>query len=152
MTTGYPNDPQPGRHDQPLPGHDPDPAAPDVEPGHTGDPRPDDGDPGAEGDDDADPALDDLACAPGLVGTLGTRELGDLARRVQEIGRSARNPFGDRLVILAGRLAEFAAEARRRLAADRLPDDAGTPEQQERRREAAGDAAVMTDGGIETFG
>lgn len=132
MSTAYP-DP-----DSPVA---PDPDAP-ATPG-------DDEDQGDEDDDD--PALADLRSVPGLIGTLGTRELGDLARQIAEIGRSARNPFGERIIIVAGRLADLAAEARRRLAEDRLPADAGTPEQQQRRREAAGDAAIMTDG-LETFG
>lgn len=134
MSTAYP-DPQPAQPAQPDP---------DV-------PAPGEDDPDAD-EDDEDPALADLRKVPGLIGTLGTRELGDLARQVAEIGRSARNPLGERIVILAGRLQDLAAEARRRLAGDRLPADAGTPDQQARRREAAGDAATMTDGGLETFG
>lgn len=120
MSTAYP-DP-----DSPVA---PDPDAP-ATPG-------DDEDQGDEDDDD-DPALADLRSVPGLIGTLGTRELGDLARQIAEIGRSARNPFGERIIIMAGRLQDLAAEARRRLAEDRLPDDAGTAEQQQRRRDAGG--------------
>jgi hypothetical protein len=79
-------------------------------------------------------AVDDDEGAP--IGVRDTRELAALAARVAEIGQSARNRFGERLVALADQLADLAADARRRLAGDRLPPDAGTPEQ---RRDAAAD-------------
>lgn len=93
------------------------------------------GDPGADDEDtyQLDPIL---AGAKGTLGVLGSRRLVDLAREIIEIGRSSHSPFGDCIVTAGGRVADLAAEARRRLAQDRLPDDAGTPEQQERRDEA----------------
>jgi hypothetical protein len=99
---------------------------------------------------DADEA-ENLRDVPGVIGSLAVRELGDLAGKLEQLGRSAHNAFGDRIVRLAERLADIAYEARRRLAEDRLPDDAGTAEQQERRREAAGEAAIP-DAGDFTFG
>lgn len=112
-------------------------------------PAPDEttGDEDSDDEDDDDPASGDDQGAP--VGPAGVHELINYAQRVSEIGRAARSRLGDRLVNLADDLRALANEARRRLANDRLPDDAGTPDQQrrvedeQRRRAAAADA---TDG------
>lgn len=86
-----------------------------------------------------DPALEGLREVAGTIGVRDTRAIGDYAAMLADMGRASHSPFGDRLVILAGRLLDFSREARRRLAEDRLPDDAGTAEQQQRRRDAAAD-------------
>lgn len=59
-----------------------------------------------------DPAASD----EGTLGVRDTRDLGDLAARVGEIGAAAHSAFGDRIVALADQLGDLAAEARRRLA------------------------------------
>jgi hypothetical protein len=66
-----------------------------------------------------DPAADD----EGTLGVRDTRDLGDLAARVGEIGAASHSAFGDRIVALADQLGDLAAEARRRLA-----PEAGTPD------------------------
>jgi hypothetical protein len=63
-----------------------------------------------------DPAADD----EGTLGVRDTRDLGDLAARVGEIGAASHSAFGDRIVALADQLGDLAAEARRRLAPDDL--------------------------------
>jgi hypothetical protein len=78
-----------------------------------------------------DPDAGDETGAP--MGTASTFELGQIADRLGIIGRGARNQFGDRVVIIAEQVRDLAHEARRRLVADRLADDAGTPDQQRRR-------------------
>jgi hypothetical protein len=123
MTTAYPDQPA-GPDDQPVPGQEPTPAAPggpEAEPGREAPDQPDTGD-----DDDENPAG-----AP--LGSAGTYELAMIGERLGILGRSARNQFGDRIVIIAEQVRDLAHEARRRLTADRLPDDAGTPEQRDRR-------------------
>jgi hypothetical protein len=67
---------------------------------------------------------DDLDSAPGVLGVLGTRLLGDLAGEAAEIGRSSHTDFGDRIVAVAALLAVLAREAIRRLSEDRLPEGA----------------------------
>ncbi len=98
---------------------------------------------------EGNPGADDLADAPGLIGVRDTRSLGDYAVLLADIGRSSHSPFGDRLVVLAGRLLDFAHEARRRLVDDQLPSGAGSDEQRdriaeehERRRRAAAESAA----------
>lgn len=102
-----------------------------------------DGDPG----DVADVGSTGLARLAGVLGVRDARDLGDFARHVIDIGRGSHSPFGDLIAAYGLRLQRLGHEAVRRLLADRLPDDAGTPSQSERlqaaRREAAGDA---TDG------
>lgn len=85
----------------------------------------------------------------GVVGALGTQGLADCADRLAEIGRSARNRLGDRIVALAERVHDIAEEARARLADDRLPSGAGSSEQRDRiaaehqrRRDAAASSAT----------
>lgn len=125
----------------PQPAGEPDPITAPAPEGTTGDEDSDDE------DDDDDPASGEDEGAP--VGPAGVHELINCAQRVSEIGRAARSRLGDRIVALADDLRALASEARRRLADDRLPDDAGTPDQQrrvedeQRRRAAAADA---TDG------
>jgi hypothetical protein len=121
MTTASPHDPA----DQPDPNG---PVLPDTDT---------DGD--DQGDDDTDDDEEDPARSGAPIGASGTYELAQLAERLGIIGRSAHNEFGDRLVFLAEKVRDLAREARKRLAADRLPDDAGTVEQRQRRREAAAD-------------
>jgi hypothetical protein len=84
-----------------------------------------------------DPDPDAAAPAAGEtgapLGTAPTFELGQIAERLGIIGRGARNEFGDRIVVVAEQVRDLAHEARRRLVADRLPDDAGTDDQRRRR-------------------
>jgi hypothetical protein len=47
--------------------------------------------------------------------------------------RASHSELGDRIVVVAGRVSDLAREARRRLADDVLPPDAGTDAQRERR-------------------
>lgn len=101
------------------------------------------GNPGA--DEDEDEFCED----EGVIGALGTQGLADCAERLGEIGRSAHHAFGDRIVHVAERVQGLAAEARRRLAEDRLPSDAGAEDQRERiaaeherRREAAANSSA----------
>jgi hypothetical protein len=129
----------------PRPASEPDPITAPAPDESTGD---EDDDPDADQDDDADPVSgDDDEGAP--VGPAGVHELINCAQRVSEIGRASRSRLGDRIVGVADDLRALANDARRRLADDRLPDDAGTPDQQRRvedehRRRAA--AADATDG------
>lgn len=83
------------------------------------------GDPGAAAEEDCytDPALEGLRDVPGTIGTLGTAQLGDIAGRLAAIGHESHSAFGDRIVVVAGRVQDIAREARRRLHEDRLPDD-----------------------------
>jgi hypothetical protein len=102
------------------------------------------GDPGAASEDE-----DEFSEDEGVIGALGTQGLTDCAERLHEIGRSAHHAFGDRVVELAAKVRAIAAEARRRLAEDRLPMNAGSDEQRariaaehERRRGAAAESAA----------
>lgn len=83
------------------------------------------GDPGAA-------EADDLCELEGTLGVRDARDLHDHAAVIVAIGRASHSPFGDAVAAFAGRLLDLAHEARRRLAADRLPEGAGTPEQRER--------------------
>lgn len=96
------------------------------------------GDPGEPNAGYTDP-FEGLGDAEGTLGTRDTRELSELATRIADIGRASHSPFGDRIAIVATHLADLAREARRRLAEDRLPEDAGTPSQQARRADALDD-------------
>lgn len=95
------------------------------------------GDPGA-----ADP--DDMCELEGTLGVRDTRDLHEHAAVIVAIGMASHSPFGDAIAAFGGRLVTLAHEARRRLAADRLPEGAGTAEQRERidaaRREGAAGA------------
>jgi hypothetical protein len=123
----------------------PDPVQPDP----NGPVLPDGGD--DQPDDDTDDDEEDPARSGAPIGASGTYELAQLAERLGIIGRTAHNEFGDRLVFLAEKVRDIAREARRRLAADRLPDDAGTVEQQQRRRDTAADWDEATAGVDTTF-
>ena len=83
--------------------------------------------------------LEGLGDAAGTLGTRDTRELGDLASAVVDIGRASHTAFGDRIAHVGTMLADLAREARRRLAEDRLPPGTGTPEQRARRDDVADD-------------
>jgi hypothetical protein len=92
------------------------------------------GNPGADvGDEDefTDEAMAGLAACSGTIDVRDARDLEFYGERIADIGRASHSAFGDRIVIVAGRLQDLAREARRRLVADQQP---------------------MTDGGAETFG
>lgn len=108
----------------PRPADQPDPAAP-IEapaPGETDD----------QGDENDETEDDDADPDAGVIGTAGIADLNHCAELLGQLGRAARNRFGDRIVHVADEIRALAHEARRRLAADRLPDDAGTDDQQDR--------------------
>lgn len=85
---------------------------------------------------DPDPDATAAAAETGApLGVASTFELGQIAERLGVIGRGARNQFGDGIVIIAERVRDLAGEARRRLVADRLGDDAGTDDQRRRRED-----------------
>lgn len=106
----------------PVAGDQPDPTT--AVPGEV----PGDDDPDEDEDDDAGDGPDD----DGVIGPAGIADLVDCANRLGQLGRAARSRLGDRIVALADQARAIAHEARRRLEADRLPEDAGTPDQRAR--------------------
>lgn len=110
----------------PVAGDQPDPTT--AVPGEVaGDDNPDEDD-----DEDDDTGSDEPDVDDGVIGPPGIADLVDCANRLGQLGRAARSRLGDRIVALADEARAIAHEARRRLEADRLPEDAGTPDQRAR--------------------
>lgn len=80
-------------------------------------------------------ALEGPGTEEGVIGSLDVQRLEHFADEIRQIGHSAHNNFGERIRSLGDYVGQWAREARRRLAEDRLPDDAGTPTQQQHRHD-----------------